>query len=60
MPMLSARHLAPIALKTMQQVISLSAFSVRSHLYLNNPLDLNRLFGFGLIAAGASFVFQGK
>jgi uncharacterized protein len=47
-------------LKTMQEVITLSVFAVFSWLFLNEPLGWNHLVGFGLIAAGAFFVFYGK
>jgi uncharacterized protein (DUF486 family) len=29
-------------------------------LYLKEPLGWNHLVGFGLIAAGAAFIFQGR
>jgi uncharacterized protein len=47
-------------LKTMQEVITLSVFAVFSWLFLKEPLGWNHLVGFGLIAAGAFFVFYGK
>jgi hypothetical protein len=47
-------------LKTIQEVITLSVFAVFSWLFLKEPLGWNHLVGFGLIAAGAFFVFQGK
>jgi len=46
-------------LKTMQEVITLSVFVVFSVIYLKEPVTLNHLVGFGLIALGAFFVFKG-
>ena len=46
-------------LKTMQEVITLAVFAVFSIYYLKEPLGWNHLVGFGLIAAGAAFIFQG-
>jgi uncharacterized protein (DUF486 family) len=45
-------------LKTMQEVITLVVFGVFSVVYLREPLAWNHLVGFGLIAAGAFFVFH--
>jgi uncharacterized protein (DUF486 family) len=50
---------APAELKTMQEVITLVVFAVFSMLYLGERFTLNHLVGFGLIAAGAAFVFRG-
>ncbi|WP_230531594.1 DMT family protein [Microvirga roseola] len=47
-------------LKTMQEVITLLVFAGFSVLYLREPLGWNHLIGFGLIAAGAAFIFQGR
>jgi len=47
-------------LKTMQEVITLVVFAIFSVLYLKEPLGWNHLIGFGLIAAGAAFIFQGR
>jgi len=47
-------------LKTMQEVITLLVFAAFSVLYLKEPIGLNHLFGFALIAAGAFFIFQGR
>jgi uncharacterized protein (DUF486 family) len=47
-------------LKTMQEVITLVVFAGFSVLYLKEPLGWNHLIGFGLIAAGAAFIFQGR
>lgn len=47
-------------LKTIQEIITLSVFAVFSYVWLKEPLGWNHLVGFGLIAAGAAFVFQGK
>ena len=45
-------------LKTIQEVITLAVFGAFSVLYLREPLAWNHLVGFGLIAAGAYFVFH--
>ncbi len=47
-------------LKTMQEVITLLVFAGFSVLYLKEPLGWNHLIGFGLIAAGAAFIFQSR
>ncbi len=44
-------------LKTIQEVISLSVFTVFAVTYLGEPLRWNHLLGFALIAAGAALVF---
>lgn len=46
-------------LKTMQEVITLVVFALFSVLYLGESLNWNHAIGFGLIAAGAFFVFKG-
>jgi uncharacterized protein len=45
-------------LKTMQEVITLIVFAGFSVLYLKEPLGWNHALGFGLIAAGAFFIFH--
>ncbi|KAA2236718.1 DMT family protein [Salinarimonas soli] len=45
-------------LKTIQEVITLMVFAVFSVVWLKEPLGWNHLVGFGLIAAGATFIFQ--
>lgn len=45
-------------MKTIQEVITLVVFAVFSVLYLKEGLGWNHLVGFGLIAAGAAFVFR--
>ncbi|PWK60991.1 putative drug/metabolite transporter DUF486 [Roseicyclus mahoneyensis] len=45
-------------MKTIQEVITLTVFGVFSVVYLREPLAWNHLIGFGLIAAGAFFVFH--
>ena len=45
-------------LKTLQEVITLTVFSVYSILYLGEPVKWNYLVGFGCITAGAFFVFH--
>lgn len=47
-------------LKTIQEVITLSVFSIFSVLYLDESLSWNHLLGFTLIAGGAFFIFQAK
>ena len=46
-------------LKTMQEVITLMVFAGFSILYLKEPMTLNYVIGFVLIAGGAYFVFRG-
>ena len=48
-----------VQLKTIQEVITLTVFSVFSVLYLKAAFTLNHLVGFVLIAIGAFFVFKG-
>ncbi len=45
-------------LKTIQEVITLTVFVGFSALYLKEPITLNHLIGFALIAAGAFFIFK--
>jgi len=45
-------------LKTMQEVITFAVFAGFSVLYLKEPITWNQGVGFGLIAAGAFFVFH--
>lgn len=45
-------------LKTIQEVISLSAFALFSWLYLGEKLGWQHGVGFGLIFLGAWFIFQ--
>lgn len=47
-------------LKTMQEVITLVVFAGFSVLVLKEPLGWNHAVGFGLIAAGAFFIFHGR
>jgi uncharacterized protein len=47
-------------LKTIQEVITLLVFVAFATLYLNEPLVWNHAVGFGLIAAGACFIFYGR
>ncbi|HEU4517933.1 MAG TPA: DMT family protein [Microvirga sp.] len=56
---IGARVYAAAELKTMQEVITLLVFAGFSVLYLREPITLNHLVGFGLIAAGAFFIFKG-
>lgn len=46
-------------LKTIQEVITLMVFAAFSVFYLGEKLTTNHLIGFGLICAGAWFVFRG-
>jgi uncharacterized protein (DUF486 family) len=47
-------------LKTIQEVITLVVFAGFSVWVLKEPLGWNHTIGFGLIALGAWFTFQGK
>ena len=47
-------------LKTIQEVITLVVFAGFSFWVLKEPLGWNHAIGFGLIALGAWFIFQGK
>ncbi len=47
-------------LKTIQEVITLIVFAGFSVWILKEPLGWNHAVGFGLIALGAWFIFQGK
>ena len=47
-------------LKTIQEVITLIVFAGFSVWVLKEPLGWNHAIGFGLIALGAWFIFQGK
>lgn len=47
-------------LKTIQEVITLVVFAGFSVWVLKEPLGWNHAIGFGLIALGAWFIFQGK
>jgi len=51
-------HFSAMELKTIQEVITLSVFVVFSVWYLREPVGVNHLIGFALIALGAWFVFQ--
>jgi uncharacterized protein len=51
-------HFSAAELKTIQEVITLTIFGIFSVVYLREPLAWNHLVGFGLIAAGAFFVFH--
>ena len=42
----------------MQEVITLLVFVAFATLYLGEPLRWNHFVGFGLVAAGALFVFK--
>ena len=46
-------------LKTIQEVITLLVFAGFSVLYLKEAITWNHAIGFGLISAGAFFVFRG-
>ena len=46
-------------LKTIQEVVTLVVFAAFSVLYLKEPLGLNHLVGFSLIALGAAIIFRG-
>ena len=46
-------------LKAMQEVISIAAFVLFAIFVLGEKLTLNHFVGFGLIGAGAFFIFKG-
>ncbi|MDB5590763.1 DMT family protein [Enterovirga sp.] len=52
-------HWTAAELKTMQEVITLLVFAVFSVAYLGEAFTWNHAVGFGLIVAGAFFVFMG-
>ncbi len=45
-------------LKTMQEVITFIVFAVFSVVFLKEPVTINHMVGFALIALGAFFVFK--
>jgi uncharacterized protein (DUF486 family) len=45
-------------LKTIQEIITLTVFSIFSVLYLREPLTLNHAIGFALIVAASWFLFK--
>jgi uncharacterized protein (DUF486 family) len=47
-------------LKTMQEVITLAVFAIFSVLVLGEALSWRHAIGFGFIALGAWFIFQGR
>ncbi len=47
-----------VELKTIQEIISLTVFSVFSVLYLNEQFRWNYLIGFGFLVVGAFFIFK--
>ena len=47
-------------LKTIQEVITLSVFAIFSWAYLGEKLTWQHGVGFGFIALGAWFIFQGR
>jgi uncharacterized protein (DUF486 family) len=49
---------SPAELKTMQEVITLTVFSIFSVGYLGESLTLNHAVGFAFIGLGAFFVFK--
>lgn len=46
-------------LKTIQEIVTLTVFVVFSVVYLGEGITANHLVGFGLICAGAYFIFAG-
>ena len=46
-------------LKVIQEVITLTVFMVFSVTYLGERITMNHVVGFGLICAGAFFIFKG-
>ncbi|MCX7644338.1 MAG: DMT family protein [Rhodobacteraceae bacterium] len=51
-------YFSAVELKTIQEVVTLSIFLVFTVLYLREPVGLNHVLGFAMIAAGAWLVFQ--
>jgi uncharacterized protein (DUF486 family) len=49
---------SPAELKTIQEVVTFTIFIVFSIFYLGQPITLNHVIGFALIAAGAAVVFR--
>lgn len=47
-------------LKTIQEVVTLVIFAGFSFFVLGEALNIRTVFGFGLVAAGAFFIFQSK
>ena len=47
-------------LKTMQEVITLAVFVLFAVFFLGEKLTFQHIFGFGLIALGACFIFNAK
>lgn len=47
-----------VQLKTIQEIITLVVFCFFSYLYLNEPIGVNQLIGFGFIALAAYFIFS--
>src|SRR5690606_26778673 len=45
-------------LKTIQEILTLLVFCAFSVLYLGEPIRLNHVFGFALIALGAACIFR--
>jgi uncharacterized protein len=56
---IGSRVYAAAELKTLQEVITLVVFAGFSVLYLREPITLNHVVGFVLIAVGAFFIFKG-
>lgn len=53
-------HFSTAQLKTIQEVLTLTVFSVFSVLYLGEPIRWTQGIGFGFIALGAYFIFAGS
>lgn len=51
-------HFSAAELKTIQEVISLSVFIVFSTLWLHEPLKVNHIVGFALIALASWVIFH--
>ena len=45
-------------LKTIQEVVTLTVFGVFSVVWLKEPITLNHVLGFALIALGAGIIFR--
>src|SRR5436190_9608757 len=55
---IGSHEFSAVQLKTIQEVITLTVFSVFSVLYLGAPIKWNYIFGFGLIVAAVFVIFK--
>lgn len=47
-----------VELKTIQEVITLVVFCIFSYFYLNEPIKINQIIGFGFIVLATFFIFK--